>query len=155
MSPAGAEVAPRHQGVLVQEIAELGFAEPELVEEGSNVQPHDRPDDDRLMRSADTVADRKHAKLNLAAIASSQTGTMRRTGKFPPARHGLVSARVTELAAETAETLGPNAVGTKYSWGQCSWGQCRWGQMPAARETAHFADPTARAAMAWRCGVRR
>src|SRR5262245_33771197 len=70
MSPAGAEVAPRHQGVLVQEMAELGFAEPELVKEGSNVQPHDRPDDDGLMRSADTVADREHAKLNLAAIAS-------------------------------------------------------------------------------------
>src|SRR5262245_26864446 len=101
------------------------------------------------MRSADTVANRKHAKLNLADIASRQMGTMRRPGKFPPARQGLVSAWerrrgwVKVIAAETAETLGPNAVGTKYSWGQCSWGQCSWGQcswgqMPAARETAHF-----------------
>src|SRR5262245_14817749 len=91
------------------------------------------------MRSADTVADRKHAKLNLAAIASRQMGTMQRSGKFPPARQGLASAWerrrgwVKVSAAETAETLGqmqlaPNTVGAKFG-AKYSWGQCKLGPM--------------------------
>ncbi len=57
--PAGTEVANRHQCVLIEEYLQLARTEAELVEERRNVEPNDRPNDDRLMRAADVVSKRK------------------------------------------------------------------------------------------------
>jgi hypothetical protein len=51
--------------VLIEEYLQIVRVETELIEEDSDVKRNDRPDDDRLMRSADVVAKGKQVRISL------------------------------------------------------------------------------------------
>ena len=47
--------------MLIEEYLQIARTEAKLVEERRSVKPNDRPNDDRLMRAADVVSERKQS----------------------------------------------------------------------------------------------
>ena len=92
--PAGAEVAQRYQRVEIEEYLQITRVETELIKEDRDVERNDRPDDERLMRSADVVAKGKQVRLSLWLSPESWERESALTSSRGRAAHSIYSRNI-------------------------------------------------------------